>query len=141
MKHLKNKIASCAAFKGKEKIQMNNTIYKNSKEKNYQFKNLPLQSIVSHLMFITWKFLFEYCLIGIVKPRFTRRNKIWCKILEIECNVFFLSNLYEWYLVRITLFLIGNRLYFYARFFYRAEMCMMLCSMLDIIFSIYFTAV
>ena len=29
-------------------------------------------------------FLFEYSLIGIVKPKFTRRNEIWCRIWEIE---------------------------------------------------------
>ena len=29
-------------------------------------------------------FLFEYCLMGIEKPKFTRRNEIWCRILEIE---------------------------------------------------------
>ena len=29
-------------------------------------------------------FLFEYSLIGIVKPKFTWRNEIWCRILEIE---------------------------------------------------------
>ena len=29
-------------------------------------------------------FLFEYSFMGIVKLQFTRRNEIWCKILEIE---------------------------------------------------------
>ena len=29
-------------------------------------------------------FLFEYSLMGIVKPKFTQRNEIWCRILEIE---------------------------------------------------------
>ena len=29
-------------------------------------------------------FLFEYSLMGIVKTLFTRRNEIWCRILEIE---------------------------------------------------------
>ena len=28
--------------------------------------------------------LFQYSLIGIVKPKFTRRNEIWCRIWEIE---------------------------------------------------------
>ena len=38
----------------------------------------PPRNIVSHLMFIIWNFiaffLIEYSLIGIVKPKFTRRN-------------------------------------------------------------------
>ena len=29
-------------------------------------------------------FLIEYSLIRIVKPKFTRRNEIWCRILEID---------------------------------------------------------
>mgnify|MGYP003687834091 CR=1 FL=1 len=29
-------------------------------------------------------FLFEYSLTGIVKPKFTRRNEIWCIIWKIE---------------------------------------------------------
>ena len=29
-------------------------------------------------------FLFENSLTGIIKPKFTRRNEIWCRILEIE---------------------------------------------------------
>ena len=30
------------------------------------------------------KVLIKYSLIGIVKPKFTRRNEIWWRILEIE---------------------------------------------------------
>ena len=44
---------------GKIGIQMNNTVY-TSKEKNYEFsskKNLPLQNIVPHLMFIILNFI------------------------------------------------------------------------------------
>ena len=55
---------------------------------NFLLKSLPLQNIVPHVMFIIWNFtaifLFQYSLIGIVKPKFFRRNEIWCRIWEIQ---------------------------------------------------------
>ena len=66
---------------GKLGIQMNNTVY-TSKEKNMNFllktpsatKHSP-PSTVYYILFYR-NFLFQYSLIGIVKPKFTRRNEI-----------------------------------------------------------------
>ena len=62
-------------------IQMNNTVYL-SKYKNYQFsskkppatKHSPLSNV--YKMEFYRNFLFEYSLMGIVKPKFTRRIEI-----------------------------------------------------------------
>ena len=55
---------------------------------NFLLKTLPLQKIVPNLTFIIWNFFlnfsFEYSFISIVKLKFTRRNEMWCRILEIE---------------------------------------------------------
>ena len=52
----------------------------NRKIINFRLKNLPLQNIVPHLMFIYGilsHFLkFKYSLKGIVIPKLTRRNEI-----------------------------------------------------------------
>ena len=68
---------------------MNKTVY-TSKEKNYKFSSkIPFAtkhstpSNVYNMEFYR-NFLFEYSLIGIVKPKFTRRNEIWWRIWEIE---------------------------------------------------------
>ena len=60
---------------------MHNTVY-SSKPKNYQFsskkpsatKHSPLSNV--YYMECYHNFLFEYSLMGIVKPKFTRRNEI-----------------------------------------------------------------
>ena len=68
---------------------MNNTVY-TSKEKNYEFSSkkpsATKQSPPSNIYYIEFyrNFLFQYSLIGIAQPKFTRRNEIWCKIWEIE---------------------------------------------------------
>ena len=68
---------------------MNNTIY-TSKEKNYEFSSknpsATKHSPPSNVYYIVFyrNFLFQNSLIGIVKPKFTRRNEIWCRIWEIE---------------------------------------------------------
>ena len=58
MKHFTKQNSSLCSLHEKIGIRINNTVY-TSKEKNYQFslKNLPLQNIVPHLMFITWNFI------------------------------------------------------------------------------------
>ena len=78
MKHYTKQNSSLCSLHGKIGIQMNNTVY-TSKEKNYQFSSLkPSATKVPHLMFITWHFttfvLFEYSLMGIEKPKFTRKK-------------------------------------------------------------------
>ena len=76
------KIAPYAACMVKIGIQMNNAVY-TSKDKNYLFS-----SIKKNFCYKTWSpiafFLLEYSVMGIVKPKFTRINEIWCRILEIE---------------------------------------------------------
>ena len=68
---------------------MNNTVY-TSKEKNYEFSSkkpsATKHSPPSNVYYIVFcrNFLFQYSLIGIVKPKFTRKNEIWCRIWEIE---------------------------------------------------------
>ena len=60
------------------------------KEKNYKFSSkkpsATKHSPPSNVYYMEFYriFLFEYSLIGIVKPKFTRRNEIWCRIWEIE---------------------------------------------------------
>ena len=67
---------------GKKGIQMNNTVY-TSKEKNYDFSSKKKPSATKHnppsnVYYIVFyrNFLFQYSLVGIVKPKFTRRNEI-----------------------------------------------------------------
>ena len=60
------------------------------KQKHYQFssknpsstKNSPQSNFYYMDFFLN--FLFEYSFIGIVKLKFTRRNEMWCRILDIE---------------------------------------------------------
>ena len=65
----------------KIEIQMNNTVY-TSKQKKYKiFSKKPSatkHSSLSNVYYMEFYriFLFEYSLMGIVKPKFTRRNKI-----------------------------------------------------------------
>ena len=67
-----------------------NTIVYTSKQKHYQFsfknhsatKNSPHSNVYCMEFFLN--FLFEYSFIGIVKLKYTRRNEMWCRILEIE---------------------------------------------------------
>ena len=81
MKHFTKQSSSLCSLHGKIGIQMNNTVY-TSKEKNYEFsskkpsatKHCP-PSNVYYIVFYR-NFLFQYSLIGIVKPKFTRRNEI-----------------------------------------------------------------
>ena len=67
---------------------MNNTVY-TSKEKNYQFSSkkpyATKHSPPSNVYYMEFYriFLFEYSLMDIVKSKFTRRNEILCRILEI----------------------------------------------------------
>ena len=82
--------SSLSSLPGNIGIQMNNTVY-TSKEKNYWFssKKKPSPTIHSprssvYNMEFYRNFLFEYSLMDNVKPKFTRRNEIWCSILEIE---------------------------------------------------------
>ena len=71
---------------------MNNTVY-TSKEKNYEFSSKKTSatkhSPPSNVYYIELyrNFLFQYSWIGIVKPKFTRRNEIWCRIWEIQNSV------------------------------------------------------
>ena len=60
-------------------IQINNTFY-TSKEKNYQFSSIKPsatkqrpQSYVNFMEFNRNFFIFEYSLMGIVKPKLTRK--------------------------------------------------------------------
>ena len=81
MKHFAKQNSSLCSLHGKIGIQMNNTVY-TSKRKNYQFsskkpsatKHSPLSNV--SYMEIYRNFLFEYSLMGIIKPKFTRRNEI-----------------------------------------------------------------
>ena len=89
MKHFTKQNSSLCILHGTIGIQINNIVY-TSKQKHYQFssknssatKNSP-QSNVYYMEFFL-NFLFEYSFIGIVKLKFTRRNEMWCRILEIE---------------------------------------------------------
>ena len=91
MKHFAKQNSSLCSLHCKIGIHINNTVY-SSKQKNHQFsskkpsatKHSPLSNIYN--MEFYRNFLFEYSLTGIVKPKFTctRRNEIWCRILEIE---------------------------------------------------------
>ena len=58
MKHFAEQNSSLCSLHGKIGIQMNITVY-TSKQENDKFpsKNLPLQNIVSYLLFITWNFI------------------------------------------------------------------------------------
>ena len=77
MKHFTKQRSSLCSLHGK----MNNTVYI-SIEKNYEFsskkpsatKHSPPSNV--YYMEFYRNFLFQYSLIGIVKPKFTRRNKI-----------------------------------------------------------------
>ena len=68
---------------------MNNIVY-TSKEKKLQISSIkpsdtkrsPPSNV--YYMEIYRNFLIEYSLIGIVKPKITRRNEIWCRISDIE---------------------------------------------------------
>ena len=73
---LLHKIAPYATCMKKMGIQINNTVYKTNR------KNSPSSNV--YYMEFYRNFLIEYSLIGIVKPKFTKRNEIWCKISEIE---------------------------------------------------------
>ena len=92
MKHFTKQRSSLCSLHGKIRIQMNNTVY-TSNEKNCEFsykkpsatKHSP-QSNVYYIEFYR-KFLFQYSLIGIVKPKFTRRNEIRCRILAHRSSV------------------------------------------------------
>ena len=80
MKHFTKQNSSLCSLHGKIGIQMNNTVY-TSKEKNYHFfpkkpsatKHSPLSNV--YYMEFYRNFLSEYSLMGIVKPKFTRRNE------------------------------------------------------------------
>ena len=89
MKHFTKQNSSLCILHGTIGIQINNIVY-TSKQKHYQFssknssatKKSP-QSNVYYMEFFLI-FLFEYSFIDIVKLKFTRRNEMWCRILEIE---------------------------------------------------------
>ena len=81
MKHFTKQSCSLRSLHGKKGIQMNNTVY-TSKEKIYEFSSkkpsATKHSPPSNVYYIEFhhNFLFQYSLIGILKPQFTRRNKI-----------------------------------------------------------------
>ena len=81
MKHFTKQSSSLCSLHGKIGIQMNNTVY-TSKEKNYKFSSkkpsATKQSPPSNIYYMAFyrNFLFEYSLIGIVKPKFTKRNEM-----------------------------------------------------------------
>ena len=81
MKHFTKQSSSLCSLHGKIGIQMNNTVY-TSKEKNYEFSSKKpsdtKHSPPSNVYYIVFcrNFLFQYSLIGIVKPKFTRKNEI-----------------------------------------------------------------
>ena len=62
-------------------IQMNNTVY-TSKEKNYEISSkkpsATKHSLPSNVYYMEFyrNFLFQYSLIGFVKPKLFRRNEI-----------------------------------------------------------------
>ena len=61
--------------------------------KNYEFSSkkpsATKHSPPSNVYYIVFchNCLFQYSLIGIVKPKFTRRNEIWCRILANRRSV------------------------------------------------------
>ena len=83
MKHFTKQSSSLCSPHGKIRIQMNNTVY-TSKGKNFEFsskkpsttKHSPPSNV--YYMYIEFyrNFLFQYSLISIVKPKFTRRYEI-----------------------------------------------------------------
>ena len=81
MKHFTKQSSSLCSLHGKIGIQMNNTAY-TSKEKNNEFSSKKLSatkhSPSSNVYYIVFyrNFLFQYYLIGIIKPKFIRRNVI-----------------------------------------------------------------
>ena len=81
MKHFTKQSNSLYSLLGEIGIQMNNTVY-TSKEKNCEFSSkkptATKHSPPSNVYFMEFyrNFLFEYCLIGIVQPKSTRKNKI-----------------------------------------------------------------
>ena len=81
MKNFTKQNSPLCSLHGKIGIQMNNTVY-TSKEKNYGFSSkkpsATKHSPPSNVYYIVFyrNFLFQYSLIGIVKPKFTRRNEI-----------------------------------------------------------------
>ena len=85
MKHVTKQNSSLCSLLGKIGI-----LFTHQKRKIMNFllkkpsdtKHSP-PSNVYYIVFCR-NFLFQYSLIGIVKPKFTRRNEIWCRILEIE---------------------------------------------------------
>ena len=79
MKHFTKQISSLYSLHGKKYW----LYIKKKKIFNFLLKHLPPQNIVPHLMLIEWNFI-AISFIGIVKPKFTRWNEIWCRILEIE---------------------------------------------------------
>ena len=89
MKHFTKQSSPLCNLHGKIGIQMNNTVY-TSKEKNYEFSSkkpsATKHSPPSNVYYVVFcrNFLFQYSLIRIVKPKFTRKNEIWWRIWEIE---------------------------------------------------------
>ena len=89
MKHFTKQTSPLCSLHGTIGIQMNNTVY-TSKQRHYQFSSknpsATINSPQSNIYFMEFflNFLFEYNFIGIVKLKFTRRNEIWCSIMEIE---------------------------------------------------------
>ena len=81
MKHFTKPNTSPRNLHGKVGIQISNTVF-TSKEKNQQFssqKNLLQQNSPPskvHDMEFYRNCLIEYSLVGIVKPKFTRRNDV-----------------------------------------------------------------
>ena len=84
---LKKQNSWVCSLHGKIGIKINNTVFTSKEKINKSLLKKPSASKESpHLMLIIWTFialfLIEYNLIGIVKLKFTRRNKILLRILE-----------------------------------------------------------
>ena len=80
MKHFTKQSCSLCSLHGKIGIQMKNTVY-TSKEKNKFSSKKPSakkHSSPSNVYYMAFyrNFLFQYILIGILKPKFTRRNEM-----------------------------------------------------------------
>ena len=84
MKHFTKQNSSVCSLHGKEQycLHIKREIYQFSSKKPSATKYSSSSNV--YYMKFYCDFLFEYSLIGIVKPTFARRNEIRCRILEIE---------------------------------------------------------
>ena len=88
MKHFTKQNSSLCILHWTKGIQINNIVYTSKQKPQFSSKNPSAtknspQSNVNYMEYFL-NFSFEYSFIGIVKLKFTRKNEIWCRILEIE---------------------------------------------------------